>query len=131
MRALALALFAAVALIGLASVGARLAAIVLGWPARRWPGVAWRRPARLNSRGLGELTALTFTVCRWAWLVASGRSTRVGLRQPESVALLITAPLYINQFPDRRADTTARQAPMGGAALCRRRRAVYTWLTSL
>ena len=134
MRALALALFAAVALIGLALVWAR------GWPLF-WLGLAgaalgWAYsapPCRLNSRGLGELTvALTFygVPLGMAW-VAAGQVTPALAWASLSQALLITALLYINQFPDRRADTLAgkrhwvARLPLPWAARG------YTWLSSL
>lgn len=133
-RTLALALFAAVALLGLALAWVR------GWPLF-WLGLAgatlgWAYsapPCRLNSRGLGELTvALTFygVPLGMAW-VAAGQVTPALAWASLSQALLITALLYINQFPDRRADALAGKRhwvvrlPLAWAARG------YTWLTSL
>lgn len=110
MLALALALFAGVTVIGVGLVWLRgpallalgLAGVVLGW-AYSAP------PCKLNSRGLGELTvALTFYgVPLGMALVAGGQVSPALAWASVSQALLITALLYVNQFPDRRADALA------------------------
>lgn len=66
-------------------------------------------PLRLNSRGLGELCVLLGFLCivvgtdfvqRWSF---SFEPLMVGM----PYALLVTNLLYINQFPDRKADASA------------------------
>ena len=79
-----------------------LAGLFIGW-AYSAP------PFRLNSRGLGEL-------CIWlAWMLVAAGTDFVQRRAVSldpwiasaGYALLVTNILYINQFPDRRADEAA------------------------
>jgi 1,4-dihydroxy-2-naphthoate octaprenyltransferase len=66
-------------------------------------------PLRLNSRGFGE-------ACIWlAWMIIAVGADYVQRAQPSALpwiasagyALLVTNVLFINQFPDRRADAAA------------------------
>jgi 1,4-dihydroxy-2-naphthoate octaprenyltransferase len=80
-----------------------LAGLLLGW------GYS-APPLRLNSRGLGEVSvAAGFGVLipLGADLVQRGSLDPQVLWVAAPYALLITAVLYINQFPDRRADAAA------------------------
>ncbi len=101
------------------------AAVILGGCVLVWHGGIWllgigfigvslgwaysAPPLRLNSRGLGELTVLTcfLLLPQGMQVVLSGRPDGglVWLSLP--FALLTTAILYINQFPDREADALA------------------------
>jgi 1,4-dihydroxy-2-naphthoate octaprenyltransferase len=107
MLAFGLALFAATAAAGLwlMTVSAPglfffgAAGLVIGW-AYSAP------PLALNSRGLGE-------ACIWiAWMLIAAGSDYVQRGEPSphawiasaGYALLVTNVLFINQFPDRRAD---------------------------
>lgn len=111
MARLGFALLAATALIGvvllpfagwgLAGVG--LAGLFLGW-AYSAP------PLALNSRGLGEISvALGFglLIVVGCDLVQRGSFALLPVWASLPYGLLVTALLYINQFPDRRADDLA------------------------
>lgn len=75
-------------------------------------GLGWgysARPLALNARGLGEPTvALSFAlVAAGADCVARGGFAWSALLAGSGYALAVTAILYVNQFPDRRADAQA------------------------
>ena len=83
-------------------IGIGLAGLLIGW-AYSAP------PLRLNSRGLGE-------VCVWAGFtliaigadfVQRGTLSALPLVAASAYGLLVTNILYINQFPDRKADLAA------------------------
>ena len=64
-------------------------------------------PAFLSSRGIGEiLVGLNFgpLLCCSAYYVQTGTLSRVPVFASIPVAFLITAVLYINEFPDYKAD---------------------------
>ena len=85
---------------GLIAIGA--AGLLVGW-AYSAP------PLSLNGRGMGELcVALGFTiVVVGADYVQRGAFHWLPVAAAASYALLVTNVLYINQFPDRRADEAA------------------------
>ncbi len=85
---------------GLLAIG--LAGLVIGW-AYSAP------PLKLNSRGLGELcVAAGFAlIVTGADYVQRGALAALPVAAAVSYALLVTNILYINQFPDRSADTAA------------------------
>lgn len=66
-------------------------------------------PFRLNSRGLGELCiwAAWTLLAVGAYFVQHGSVSSMVVVAAVSYALLVTNILYINQFPDRRADAAA------------------------
>lgn len=79
-----------------------LTGIVIGW------GYS-APPLRLNSRGLGELCVLAgFSLLPLgAWLVQTGNLSTNVLAIAIPVGLLTANLLFINQFPDRKADIQA------------------------
>ena len=107
-----IALIAIVILIGLilvANTGLSLLflgafGILIGW-AYSAP------PLRLNSIGLGELTVLVgFTLLPLgAWLTQTGSITVNVLLIAIPLGLLTSNLLYINQYPDRKADISANK----------------------
>lgn len=68
-------------------------------------------PFRLNSRGLGELTVLTgFGLLPFgAWLTQTGTPSLSVLLIALPLGLLTSNLLYINQYPDRKADIYAKK----------------------
>lgn len=66
-------------------------------------------PLRLNSRGLGELTVLAgFSLLPFgAWLTQTGTASLDVLLIALPLGLLTANLLYINQYPDRKADIQA------------------------
>jgi len=66
-------------------------------------------PLRLNSRGLGELCVLAgFSLLPLgAWLVQTGNLSLAVILVAQPVGLLTGNLLFINQFPDRKADIQA------------------------
>ncbi len=104
---LAVSLFAATAVLGGGLVwqgGGVIAALGGAGAALGWAYSA--PPLRLNGRGWGELTvALTFWgVPLGAAQVVAGHIAPAVVWLGGSYALLVTALLYLNQFPDRAAD---------------------------
>jgi 1,4-dihydroxy-2-naphthoate polyprenyltransferase len=107
MFAFGLALFAATAVAGLWLMTASAPGLFIFGAAGLTIGWAYSAsPLSLNSRGLGEM-------CIWiAWmLIAAGADyVQRGAPSPQpwiaaaGYALLVTNVLFINQFPDRRAD---------------------------
>jgi len=104
------ALFAAVILAGiwLAAVSGRgllvigLAGLVIGW------GYS-AAPLRLNSRGAGELCVMTgfALIVIGTDYVQRHAFASMPVVASVSYALLVTNVLYMNQFPDRKADAAA------------------------
>ena len=112
-RDFGLGLIAAVVLIGLylvLHVGANLLlplglfGIFIGW-AYSAP------PLQLNSRGLGELTVLVGfgLLPLGAWLIQTGSFSLSVVLIALPLGALISNLLYINQFPDRKADIQAKK----------------------
>jgi 1,4-dihydroxy-2-naphthoate octaprenyltransferase len=122
----------AVSASGLVYIGA--AGLFIGW-AYSAP------PLKLNSRGAGE-------ICVWAGFalialgadyVQRGAFAKLPLYAAAGYALLVTNILYINQFPDRKADETAgkhhwvvrlgtRRARWGYPLIAA---AAYLWVTAM
>ena len=115
---------------GLIAIGAT--GLLVGW-AYSAP------PLRLNGRGLGELcVALGFTIMVIGTdYVQRGAFHWLPVAAAASYALLVTNVLYINQFPDRRADEAAGKRHWVVILGARRARwlyvligaAAYAWLT--
>ena len=128
MRALALALFAAVALIGLGLVWVRGWPLLLPGAGRRGAGLGVfgaALPAEQPGPGRADRGADLYgdAAGRDAWVASSQINP---LRWPApawSQALLITALLSYQSVPDRRADSPGRQAPLVARLSCQRRRA--------
>lgn len=91
-----------VAVTGMSLFWLGLAGIVIGW------GYS-APPLRLNSRGLGELCVLTgFSLLPLgAWLVQTGNLSMDVVAVALPSGLLTANLLFINQFPDRKADIQA------------------------
>ncbi len=91
-----------VSVAGMALFWLGLAGIVIGW------GYS-APPLRLNSRGLGELCVLTgFSLLPLgAWLVQTGNLSMDVVAVALPSGLLTANLLFINQFPDRKADMQA------------------------
>jgi len=85
---------------GLVWIGA--AGLLIGW-------MYSAPPLRLNSRGLGEICVWTgfALIALGADFVQRGAFSTLPVVAASGYALLVTNILYINQFPDRRADLIA------------------------
>ncbi|RME32704.1 MAG: 1,4-dihydroxy-2-naphthoate octaprenyltransferase [Gammaproteobacteria bacterium] len=83
-------------------IGLGLFGLLLGW------GYS-APPLRFNSRGLGELAVFTGfgLLPSGAWLVQCGQWSKDLLLVSLPIGLLCALLLYVNQFPDRRADLGA------------------------
>jgi 1,4-dihydroxy-2-naphthoate octaprenyltransferase len=91
---------AAVSAAGLIWIGA--AGLLIGWTYSA-------PPLKLNSRGLGEISVWSgfALIAVGADFVQRGSFSPLPMIAVTSYALLVTNILYINQFPDRRADEAA------------------------
>jgi 1,4-dihydroxy-2-naphthoate octaprenyltransferase len=88
-------------------------------------------PVQLMSRGLGEFTIfLAFgpILTLGAYYALTGRVTPEGFYVGLPLAFLITAILWINEFPDLEADTTADKDHLVARLGLRRSRQVYAGL---
>jgi 1,4-dihydroxy-2-naphthoate octaprenyltransferase len=88
-------------------------------------------PVQLMSRGLGEFTIfLAFgpVLTLGAYYALTGRVTPEGFYMGLPLAFLITAILWINEFPDLEADTTADKDHLVARLGLKRSRQVYAGL---
>ena len=88
-------------------------------------------PVQLMSKGLGEFTIfLAFgpVLTLGAYYAMTGRVTREGFYVGLPLAFLITAILWINEFPDLEADTTADKEHLVARLGLKISRQVYTGL---
>ncbi len=88
-------------------------------------------PVQLMSRGLGEFTIfLAFgpVLTLGAYYALTGRVTREGFYVGLPLAFLITAILWINEFPDLEADTAVAKEHLVARLGLRRSRLVYAGL---
>jgi 1,4-dihydroxy-2-naphthoate polyprenyltransferase len=88
-------------------------------------------PVQLMSKGLGELTIfLAFgpILTLGAYYAISGQVNREGFYVGLPLAFLITAILWINEFPDLEADTTAAKDHLVARLGLKRSRQVYAGL---
>jgi 1,4-dihydroxy-2-naphthoate polyprenyltransferase len=88
-------------------------------------------PVQLMSKGLGELTIfLAFgpVLSLGAYYALTGRAAAEGFYVGLPLAFLITAILWINEFPDLEADTAAAKEHLVARLGLRRARQVYAGL---
>ncbi len=109
---------------GLAALGA--AGLFIGWAYSA-------APLRLNSRGLGELCVLLgmLGITVGAFYVQHGTFATAPLTVGMPYALLTTNLLYINQFPDYKADIAADKRHWGARLGPRHARLLYPALSAL